>query len=129
MPHVSKHKPTPQLLDQITDELIRTLLTLRYRNSDVKFLLEFFTRTEQVMLAKRLAILALLLKEMPPYHIQRALKVSPSTIARLKLKLEKKQLRRTQEILMISPKQQGFWADVMKLFEQGFSRSTKRRSK
>lgn len=127
MPHVSKHKPMQQLLDRITDELIRTLLKLRYRNSDIKFLLEFFTKTEQVMFAKRLAIAALLLKKMPPYHIQRALKVSPSTIALLKLKLEKKQLRRIEEVLTRYPV--SFWHDVLDLFKEGFSRNTKRRSK
>lgn len=53
------------------------------------FLSEFLTPTEQMMLAKRLAVIFLLAQGFSIYRIQQILKVSPSTVARIKLQLER----------------------------------------
>ncbi|HEY9584456.1 MAG TPA: hypothetical protein VJI33_02675 [Candidatus Paceibacterota bacterium] len=42
------------------------------------------------MLAKRLAVIFLLAKKVPPYRIWNKLKISPSTVARFEIGLDKK---------------------------------------
>lgn len=43
---------------------------------------ELFTKTEKVMIAKRLQLLFFLQDGIPPYRIARKLHISPSTVAR-----------------------------------------------
>ncbi|MES2135160.1 MAG: Trp family transcriptional regulator [Patescibacteria group bacterium] len=117
MPHVSKHPLKEEIANSIYKEFRKTLLTLKYRKVDSPFLDEFFTNTERIMLAKRLAIIALLLRGMSPYRIQKTLMISPSTIARLQLKLERGKLKRVEEILRESLELKGFWEKIETLLE------------
>src|SRR3989344_5572148 len=93
MPHVSRQPITEKAMRVILSEFTKFTLQLRYQKADIGFFEEFFTKTERVMLAKRLAIIALLLKNVSPYSIHKTLKVSPSTVARLKRKLETRKFR------------------------------------
>ena len=99
MPHVSRHKTEQNIFDAISSEFIKIILRLKYQKRDEAFLEEFFTKTERTMFAKRLAIIALLVKGVPVTRIQTVLKVSPSTIARTQVKLETKRFRRVEELI------------------------------
>lgn len=129
MPHVSHRKVSDEVLKRIVAEFTTTLLVLRDREMDARFLDEFFTETERLMFAKRFAMLALLEKGMPAQRVSEALKVSPSTVARFSVRLGKNRFPRIKEILDTSPALRGFWGDLLDLFSEGFSRNSKRRSR
>ncbi len=98
MAQVSKRELEKKMLKGILKEYTKFVLSLRYRKSDVGFFEEFFTKTERLMFAKRLAIIALLLKGANPGAIGRNLKVSPSTIARIQHKLANRVYRGFEDI-------------------------------
>jgi uncharacterized protein YerC len=75
-------------LESIRANMARILLNLRPGTLGEKFLQEFMTPTEQIMLSKRLAIVAMLANGVSSYKIWNLLKVSPSTVARLQSRLE-----------------------------------------
>ena len=50
---------------------------------------EFFTYTERAMLAKRLAVIAMLSRKVSTYAIAEVLLMSPSTVDRMSLKCER----------------------------------------
>ena len=84
MPHISKKK----LDTQITNELRKHLYTLvRNSGSQTRVLIfeELLTKTETIMLAKRIGALLLLKRGLSLYKISRLLGVSPSTVERFKL--------------------------------------------
>ena len=88
MPHVSKRK-----LNKIDEkELIQSLNLVMAKisgSSEMETFLEsLLTKTEQIMLAKRLAIVILLKEEIPQANIANALKVTQATVSRMQLFLE-----------------------------------------
>jgi uncharacterized protein YerC len=86
MPHVSKQKVSREVREKIARHLSGTLTRLRGQAGNA-FLSEFFTSTEQMMLAKRLAVIFFLSRDFSAYRIKRLLKVSPSTVARIKVRM------------------------------------------
>ena len=89
MPHISKYKLKEGELNKIYKELLTAFSQAFSGDKKYNFAREFFTKTEQVMFAKRFAIIAMLKKDVPPYHIQQVLKVSSSTVARMSFLIEK----------------------------------------
>lgn len=88
MPHISR-----QFLKGETEkELIRTMLdTLSLKGSASQrrqIHWELFTGVEKLMLAKRLAIIVMLAREVPVEAIAQKLMVSPSTVSRLRAAVE-----------------------------------------
>jgi len=88
MPHISKQKLPPEKQREISEQLITTLLSLPRSTEGKKFLNEFFTHTEKIMLAKRLALIHSLNKKTLVTQISELLKMSPSTIQKTSLKIE-----------------------------------------
>ena len=129
MPHISKNYVKKDVFAAITKEFAKTLLKLHSTEEDKDFLFEFFTHTERIMFAKRLAIIALLLKGMSPYRIQTTLKISPSTIARLQLKIQVGKLKRVVEVLKNSLRLKNFWEELEELLQMGMPPMGKGRSK
>ena len=88
MPHVSKKKLKKETLKQLDKKLVSTFESAYEGRAFAKVFRELFTQTEKIMFAKRLAIVFLLSKEIPQHRIVDILKVSPSTVAKMSLKLE-----------------------------------------
>ena len=88
MPHISKQKLKKETLRQLDKKLVSTFENAYESRAFAKVFRELFTRTEKIMFAKRLAIVFLLSKEIPQHRIVDMLKVSPSTVAKMSLKLE-----------------------------------------
>ncbi len=92
MPHVSNQK-----LDSDTQiKLFKKLLKLLEATSAAS---ELLTRTEKIMLAKRLAMIMMLSDDLPQHKISEILKVSPSTVARFSLRVESGQYKNIVKIL------------------------------
>lgn len=89
MPHISKRKIDKKNFERLIEEFIRSLERSFKQNKTKKVLFEFLTYTERTMLAKRLAVIAMLSKGVSTYAIADVLKMSPSTIDRMFLKYNK----------------------------------------
>lgn len=90
MPHVSKNR-----LRKVDEEnLLRSLkivLSKIDKTEDVdSFLYSLLSETEQLMIAKRLAIIVLLKERVPESTIAHTLHVTRETVSRLKMKSELK---------------------------------------
>lgn len=90
MPHVSKNS----LENKTEKELLKALkivLTRIGKNEEMDlFLFSLLSKTEQIMLAKRLAIALLIKENVPESSIANSLHVTRGTVDRLKLFLEAK---------------------------------------
>ncbi|MEK7186729.1 MAG: hypothetical protein AAB690_00165 [Patescibacteria group bacterium] len=88
MPHVSKRRVDADIFDSISAQLSRVFKLANNRELIVSLIGELFTKTEKVMLAKHLAAILLLYRNVPQHVICEKLRMSPSTIARLSLDVE-----------------------------------------
>lgn len=88
MPHISKKKLNKETITRLNKKLMATFEDAHGKNGLSKIFRELFTYTEKIMLAKRLAIILLLHKEIPQHRIVDMLLVSPSTVAKMSLNLE-----------------------------------------
>ncbi len=79
MPHVSKKKVNVKLMNKIKKDLVKVIVK-PYKDKTI--IEELFTETEYIMIAKRLAIIILILKNVSKYRISKNLKVSTSTVFR-----------------------------------------------
>jgi len=91
MAHVSKKKINNKVLNKIDKQLIDFFKNKKY---DFVFLSDLLTKTERLMLAKRLAIMVLLKKGLSSYEISAMLKVSSSTVMRFSCRLEGKEFKK-----------------------------------
>ncbi len=123
MPHISKKK-----LDQkIIDELEKHLYAL-VRNSGsqtrVRIFEELLTKTETIMLAKRIGALLLLKKGLSLYKISRLLGMSPSTVERFKLAMDSGKYRNTTDWVWKNSKEGSLDVLLTKLISLAFTGRT-----
>lgn len=85
MAQVSKYPISNEVYERILDIFFKTLIEIRTKNEANQFIKDFLTPTEQIMLAKRLAIAFLLEKDYDHRMIAKILRVSSGTIARVNL--------------------------------------------
>lgn len=82
-----------QLPDSILEKLFELFFTVVGNKSNKdefrKTVVDLLTPAERIMLAKRVAIIYLLLKKIDYYNICKVLKVSPTTVAKFRLLMEK----------------------------------------
>ena len=89
MPHISKRKLSKEHFNKLVLELIKSL-ERSFKKSETKAVFyEFFTYTERAMLAKRLAVIAMLSQEVSNYAISEVLHMSPSTVEKMSLRYER----------------------------------------
>lgn len=98
MPHISKNKLAKETLGDLEDIFLK-LIQDSGRLSRIKIFRELLTKTERMMMAKRLGIILLLKKGMSTYDISRILKVSPSTVTRFEFAIENNVYRSSSEWL------------------------------
>lgn len=77
-----------ETLEKIHKGFFRLVTAAGGRKNPERFLRELLTPTETVMLAKRLAALVMLCRGYSGYKVRMALKISPSTAACLRTKLD-----------------------------------------
>jgi len=94
MTHISKRVVSTATLKQI-DELILASFTDTGTKERQQIFRELLTKTERLMLAKRLAMLSLIQKNVSTFHISRLLQVSPSTVARFEVEVDQGKYRHT----------------------------------
>lgn len=85
MSQVSKYPISDTVYKRILGIFLQSLIKLHTKEESQQFIKDFLTPTEQIMLAKRLAIAFLLEKKYDFRTIGRILRVSVTTIARVNL--------------------------------------------
>ena len=89
MPHVSKQKLDKETLNQISERLITIIIKLQNKDEASAFLEDLLTKTERIMLAKRLAITIMLERGYPFQVISQSLKVSEATISVMRDRIDR----------------------------------------
>lgn len=85
MPQVSRAPLEKQIGRKIRQAFRESLARISSEQEMENYIFDLFTPTERIMLAKRLAIAALLTKGLPYQQIADRLKVSTATVARVNL--------------------------------------------
>lgn len=88
MPHVSKRKLNQKTFDRIFKKLVTVLEHAQNKKKFVSVLDELLTKTEKIMLSKRLATVLLLFGDTPQHRIAEALIISPTTVSKIALRVE-----------------------------------------
>lgn len=83
MTQVSRQPIHKEVFFEIRDDFVWTIGALHSQKETKAFFYDFFTKTERIVLAKRLAIALLIRKEYDWRDIQYLLHVSTSTISRV----------------------------------------------
>ena len=118
MTKVSKYLIKSEVQERMFEVFWKTIADLK-TNVEVKgFFQELLTPTEQIMLAKRLAISILLAKKYTYEEIVDVLKVSPVTIGTISLWLKKegKAFQKSINRILVQQKQEEFWDNLEKFF-------------
>jgi len=127
MPHISKNKLDKRIFDEINKSFVRALIKSGKKESSQFFVSGFFTKTEKIMFAKRLAIIVLLKKGFSYYRIEKLLKVSPSTVARIDNKLSQGGFDVLIKILNIKTEKEMVWEKVEKILRGGLPKYARNR--
>ncbi|MBL7045449.1 MAG: hypothetical protein ISR99_00200 [Parcubacteria group bacterium] len=88
MTNISKKLLPKSVEDRIEKKFVKSIISLKTFPSGEKFLSEFLSPTEQVMLSKRLMIIFLLSQNISQYKIKNLLKVSSSTVRQIAIRSE-----------------------------------------
>lgn len=83
MPQVSKNPIPKETERKIRRAFTKALISIKSEGEMERYIFDLLTPTERIMLAKRLAIAALLIGGLPYHQISERLKVSTSTIGRV----------------------------------------------
>lgn len=85
MPQVSKRRIDPKIEKQLLDSLSYVIKELETKNEVDRFLLSALTKTERVMVAKRVLTAYLLANNIEESKIAHTLKLTNATITRFKM--------------------------------------------
>ncbi|MEX2029052.1 MAG: Trp family transcriptional regulator [Candidatus Paceibacterota bacterium] len=109
MPHVSKRYLKKESFRILMRQFTNALEEADSRARVGKMLDELLTKTEKIMLAKRIALIYLLSKDTPFEKIEKLLHLSPVTISKFSLKVEGGKYKQT---IMIA-NHRGKFLDIM----------------
>ncbi len=98
MPHVSSQPLEKKQVHQLNKNFIR-LLASTVSGTREQALSELLTRTERLMIAKRLGMLVLISEGVSAYNIAKKLCLSTSTVARFEVKVEAGAFNKTLALL------------------------------
>lgn len=120
MPHVSRSPIEKDVYFQIVDGLNWLLTDIKSEATMKLFMYDFFTKTERLMLAKRLAIALMISQGYETDIIKQVLKVSTGTVYRMREWLERggKGLRLGLTKLAHQEKVSHFWKKVDKFLDE-----------
>lgn len=116
MARISKYPILKEVYEKVFDLFLETFLQLRSKKRVANFFDEFLTPTEQIMLAKRMAISLLLAKNYNYQDISDILKVSNGTIAEVSMQYwYGKYLKSVALQLAEKDELKDFWLDVAEM--------------
>jgi uncharacterized protein YerC len=119
MTRISRKRLKKEAYLQIHDRFIRTIIELKKMKEGRLFLNELLTPAERIMLAKRLAIIVMLLENISFYRIYKTLKVSPSTVARIWRKLRSGEFSYIKTVMSKKKNREAVWQELEVLIRFG----------
>ncbi len=117
MPHVSKEQLEEKVLLRIYEQFASAVSPASGKKEAV--LSNILTKTEKIMLAKRLAVIFMLLEGASFYNINSVLNVSVSTAARFEKKINKGEYAEIARIFYAKRKRKDFWDTLEVLVRAG----------
>jgi len=129
MPHISKDKLIKKDSEEIYTTLVEVLLSSAKKGEGRNILSELLTETEQVMLAKRCAAIALIAEGIPLYRIWNMLKLSSSTVRRLYLQYDQGIYPNLEKYFSNKKKRIDFWKALEIILRGGLPEQGKNRWK
>ena len=126
MPHVSRYPIEKDVYFQIIDGFNWLLTDIKSEATMKLFIYDFFTKTERIMLAKRLAVALMISKGYETNLIKQVLKVSTATVYRIREWVERggKGLQMGLNKLAHQEKTNQFWKKVNDFLDINLSRSS-----
>lgn len=127
MPKISRLPLRTDVWDRIFVLFVSTLADQKDKNKLSKFIDDFFSPTEKIMFAKRLAAAVLLAKNHDYQSVHEILRMSPSTIAKLSLKIKYggEGLNPVIEDIFKKEASQIIWKEIESLFDLPTKRNIK----
>lgn len=124
MPHISNKKIEQKVVGELEKYLYKLV---RDSGSQTRLLVlgELLTKTETIMLAKRLGILLLLRKGLSTNKIADVLGISPSTAERFKHYMDSNKYRHATDWIWKNSKEGAFEDFLTKLVSLAFTRRTR----
>ncbi len=119
MSRVSKRALPPTQLKELYGELAKTIARLNAKNTNI-FLGELLGEEEKIMIAKRLAILAMLFEKNSTYRIAQLLLTSQSTVERHRRKLRNGDYEHIERLFKSKKKEyEEFWSTLEHILRLG----------
>lgn len=128
MPQISRRTLSSKTKTDITEQFINTIAGLEKPSAQI-FFNRFFTKTERLMFAKRLAIIYLLREGFSAYRIAQLLKVSQTTVHGLDVMHSAAGKNAVIAACEKFSANDGLLKELKDLFLNGFSMNPKRRAK
>ena len=119
MAPVSKRKIEEKVFNKINQRFVESVVSLKDTRKGSIFLEELLAPTERIMLAKRLAIIFMLLEGASPFRIHKTLAVSTSTALRFRKKLSRSGFPTIRSYFRKKKERQQFWCDLEVLVRLG----------
>lgn len=116
MPHVSKNKLDQKTLYQISERLFSAIKHLKHEREVSQFFNDLLTKTERIMLAKRLAIVVMLEAHYPFKIISKALRVSEATVSNMRDRFDRG--GDGYRLVFRRLEREKFWRDFFKSIEK-----------
>lgn len=119
MPQVSKFLLTPEVWDRIFNLFVDSIVKIKDKKKLDGFIDNFFTPTEKIMFAKRLAAAVMIAKGTDYRTIITTLRISPPTIARMSFRInyEGEGLVPVIEDILKREAAKIFWEEIMDLVD------------
>lgn len=119
MSQVSKFQLREDVWNRIFDFFIETLINIKNKQRLESFVDNFFTPTEKIVFAKRLAAAVMVSKENSYESIRETLRISPPTIARMSMHLKDKEggLSRVVEDILRKDATKIIWEEFASLMD------------
>lgn len=124
MPHISRKKLNKKIIEDLKNHIDSVIRDAGTKTRSQIFD-ELLTHTEKIMLAKRLGVLFLIKKEIPPYVISKTIGVSPSTVGRFRKLFNACRYRKTTDWLWKQSKEGAFDAMLESLVSLMFTGRTR----
>ena len=119
MPHTSEKELKKETLKRIYSQFTKVISEPKNKYFGKNFADQFFTETEKIMLAKRLAIILMLSEDFSFNTIERVLLVSSSTINKIRTRIDRGDFSFAKEIVKDKKLKEKFWVELEVLLRAG----------
>ena len=129
MAHVSKIALPKKVRERIDTQLVNVLAKRWTKNGKTAVLYELLTKTEKLMLAKRIAIIAMIEAKCTSYEVGQALGVGSATVQRFRKQYLAGTYKNITKILNDKNSRGDFWDTIELFIRVGMPAKGVRRSK